>query len=380
MIWNICTALMAMGSSSIELFEWSRPTVMMKRLPNNPMWSSLTIHQGALALTGMRLAHAVVKADYLIARNFALPSLGFLFQVGHILDLASHGNLRLLSSASSILNDVSQTSLAARVGQGLSLLFAQSRGYDFVGHLASNASVVAFLTTSGHERVADFLFEDRVGERMILESKATFSLQSNECSPVKRVLRKALLEQVDPWMGVVVPSANKSFAVYSCLRETGWTAPSSISFVDPPERKDDVHLELPRDWVRRHNYAGWLRVMGLPDAANRLWDTPDMPKPKSDAAEVRFRIGVLRGRKFALWMLPLPHYRRGGTGFCIGVEVEALRRVSAAIQGSSDMLLAYRPENEPDEQLSAALSIFGDGTIFGFAKDLEFAGSERFLL
>src|SRR5688572_16830671 len=99
-----------MGSSSIELFEWNRPNVMMKRLPNNPVWSSFATHFATLPVTGIRLAHAVVKADYLIARNYALPSLGFLLQMDQIIDFGSSTNLRLLPGASSILNDVSQTS------------------------------------------------------------------------------------------------------------------------------------------------------------------------------------------------------------------------------------------------------------------------------
>lgn len=380
MIRDVCNVLSAMRRSSIELFEWKREHVMKKRLPNKPDWAGLTTRSGSLPLTGIRLAHAVVKADYLIARNYALPSLGFLLQMDQIIDFRSSANLRLLNGASSILNDISQSSLTGRVGQGLSLLFAESQGYDFVGHLASNASVLAHVAASGSKRVADFMFENSAGDRMILESKATFSLHTNECSSVKTVLKQALKEQVDPWMAIVTPSPSKGFAVYSCLREMGNATPSSIVFVDPPGQKGGIQIELPLDWVRRQNYAAWLRVMGLRDAADRLRSASESAKIDRGPQEIGMRIANIQEREFAiLWSIERPlaflHTR-----FCIGVDAKALRAVSAAIQGSPNALLDYSPLRPDDVDREAPMSILSDGTIFGLISREDFAGAENFLL
>lgn len=381
MIGNICNVIAAAGNTSIELFEWSQLNIKKKRLANKPSWSTYGRSAGAMALTGIRLAHAVVKADYLIARNYALPSLGFLLQMDRIIDFSSTSNLRLFPGASSILNDVTQSSVVGRVGQGLSLLFAESRGYNFVGHLASDSSVVAHLSTAAaRERVADFLFEDSFNERMILESKATFSLLSNECTPVKTVLKKALIEQVDEWMRIVTPSPKKGYALYSCLRETGNPTASAIVFVDPPERRGDFNIELPADWVRRHNYAAWLRLMGLPDAADRLRAQPEWHKVDHTPTTVRFSIVDIGGREFAVRTARgrtkhLPH-----SLFVIGLEVNALRAISAAIGGSADELKAHSGQPGPQFDQASRLSIFRDGTVFGLVDLRSFKGNREFFL
>jgi hypothetical protein len=372
---GLCNVLASMRAHSIEVFEWDRADVMLPRLPRDPIWSTYATSANALPVTGMRLAHSVVKADYLIARNYALPSLGFLLQMDEIMDFRTSGNLRLLPGASSILNDVSQTGLAARVRQGLSLLFAEQQGYAFVGHLASDPWVLSYVSTFGRQRVADFLFEDSAGDRMLLESKATFSLQNNECSRVKSVLKQALREQVDPWMGRIAPTPAKGFAIYSCLREAGNPTPSSITFVDPPPGKDDSPIELPSDWAKRHNYGGWLRAMGLRRAASRLrGDEENAGEPEN----IRFRLAHIGARQFAV--LPPWLGRREYAGqIAIGIDVAALRAISAAIQGAPDALLEYRPAALPETSVNAQ-SILNDGTIFGLIDASSFDGVENFRL
>jgi len=364
-----------MRAHSIEVFEWDRADVMLPRLPKNSIWSTYATKVNALPLTGMRLAHAVVKADYLISRNYALPSLGFLMQMDEIMDFRAPGNLRLLPGASSILNDVSQTGLAARVGQGLSLLFAEQQRYRFVGHLASDPSVLAYASAFGRQRVADFLFEDSAGNRMLLESKATFSLQNNDCSRVKSVLKQALREQVNPWLGRITPPPAKGFAIYSCLREAGNSTPSSITFVDPPPGKDDSPIELPSGWTKRHNYAGWLRAMGLRRAASRLrGEGESSGEPES----VRFRLAHIGARQFAV-LTPWLGRPAFSPQIVIGIDVAALKAIGAAIRGAPDALLEYRP-TDFSESPSNAISILNDGTIFGLIDARSFNGTESFKL
>jgi hypothetical protein len=380
LIRDICNVLAAMGSTSIDLYEWHRASVELPRLPPNSLWSTHAVSAGSVAFRGISLAHAVAKADYLIVRNYALPSLGFLLQMDQIIDFGSSSNLRLLSGAPAILNDVTQSSLIGRVGQGLALMFAESRGYPFVGHLASDPAVISHLSSSDGGRVADFLIENASGERIIVESKATFSLAENKCSPIKSVLRKALVEQVDPWLSIVSPSPANGYAVYSCLREAGGATPSAISFVDPPERKGGFQIELPESWVRRHNYAAWLRFMGLRSAANRLREGGKVPEDGKEPRPERFRRLNLYEREF----LVLTSHERPDSfpdkRFAIGMERSALKMVGATIQGSPEALLDYVPQPIQLEGASAPLSILSDGTLLGLVDVANLDGTEDVLL
>lgn len=105
MLKYVCNVMASMGPSAIDLYEWKRADVLKKRLSNKPLWSHLATSVGILPFTGIRLAHAVVKADYLIKRNFALPSLGFILQMDRIIDFGSSANIKLMPGASSILAD-----------------------------------------------------------------------------------------------------------------------------------------------------------------------------------------------------------------------------------------------------------------------------------
>jgi hypothetical protein len=357
-----------MNSTSIEVFEWKRADVTMKRLPNNPNWSMYADNKGPLDLTGVGLAHAVVRADFLVAQNFLLPGLGFILQMDQIIDFRSSTNLRLLPGASSILGDVSQSSLAGRIGQGLSILFAESLGYSFCHHLSSDTIVRAHLARTGPVRVADFMFENSTKDRMILESKASFSLQNNDCTPVKSVLSAALTKQVDPSMKMFSPSASKGYAVYSCLRERGNSTPSSLIFVDPPEQDGEFPIEVPPDTVRRRNYAGWLKAMGLHDAATRLVSAQE----SSERTLHKFLVIKFGNHSFAFVDRGLAPWWCWGDHLAFGIEVNALNAISATLQGPSDALLTYRPLSIEGVKLQRRKSVMSDGTFFGFLEPSDF--------
>jgi len=380
MIWDICNVFAAMGRSKIDLYEWQRQNVNRLRLPRNSLWATYATKVGTLPLTGFRLAHAVVKADFLISRNYLLPGLGFMLQMDQILDFGSTSNLRLHPGARANLADVTQSSTTGRVGQGLSLLFAERQGYDFVGHLASDPVVIALRSQPGLTQVADFLFEDTDGDRMILESKSTFSLSDNECSPVKTMLKTSLEEQVTPWMTVLTPTPAKGYAVYSCLRETGNPTDSAMMFVDPPGEKGDFQIELPGDWVRRRNYAAWLKVMGLRDAAARLENPSQFFKDMPRARSTRLRVARVSGREFAV----LTSLDRSATfknrRFAIGMDLAALQAVEAAIAGSNESLPAYEPLRVTELDSDVPLSILGDGSIFGLIDEADIGSSSEAIL
>ncbi|SMC51193.1 hypothetical protein SAMN06297251_10381 [Fulvimarina manganoxydans] len=368
MLKYVCNVMASMGPSAIDLYEWKRADVLKKRLSNKPLWSHLATSVGILPFTGIRLAHAVVKADYLIKRNFALPSLGFILQMDRIIDFGSSANIKLMPGASSILADVTQSSLAGRVGQGLSILFAEARGYNFLGHLGSDPTVLAYLAATGSERVADFLFEHEDSSRMILESKASFTLEDNVCTPIKRTLKRALSEQVIPWLGAVTPTPSKGYAAYSCLRETGNSTRSAIVFVDPPGKEDDgPQVHLPKDWVRRQNYAAWLRVMGLHDASNRLKSNRDT-EITGGPSDVLMPVVAIDGRRYGILRLSEPSINLIEMSFVIGIEVGALRAISDSIAGEPKALIEYQPYRREEREQAEPLSILSDGTLFGLIR------------
>lgn len=116
--WKIIGSMLAaFRRSSIELYEWQRSDVLSaKKLPKGTTWQSIATYNGELSLTGFRLAHAVMKADFLDHSQLVFPSIGFLLQVNRIIDFGSKSNLRLHQGASNSLGDIAQSSLTGRLG------------------------------------------------------------------------------------------------------------------------------------------------------------------------------------------------------------------------------------------------------------------------
>ncbi len=374
MLGEIGRLLAAFGTSSIDVYEWEQADVRKLRLQNGPIWENLTESHPELQFTGWALAHAVTKVDYLVERDLLLPGLGFLLQIDRIIDFSAGANLRLVPGSAATLNDFTRSSLSGRVGQGLSLLFAQSKGYRFVCHLASDVAVASHIASLGRKtKAADFLFENNSGARMILESKASFSQPANDPTPIKSTLKAALTGQVDYWMTRITPPASKGFALYSCLRETGNAVPSALIFVDPPEEPILEPVELPQDQVRRRNYAAWLMAMGLFETARALL------QPRRDGLR-QIELPVIRigERRFAVTVqYYFPPYKHWGLG--AGLEVSVLEAISAALSGEDGPLLAYDVSFPDGPDMAASEiesgSIFPDGSYFG---TFDVADVERF--
>ena len=376
MLGGLARLITAFGKSSIDVYEWAQADVRKVRLQNGPVWGDLTNLRPKLQFNGWNLAHAVTKADYLIERDLMLPGLGFLLQIDRVIDFSIGGNLRLVPGSAATLNDFTRTSLSGRIGQGLSLLFAQSKGYSFVCHLASDdavASHVASLPKNKKTKVADFLFENGRRERMILESKGSFSQPANEPSPIKAILKDALTSQVDFWMTRITPPASKGFALYSCLRETGNAVPSALIFVDPPEQPAHQPIEIPQVQVRRRNYAAWLMAMGLAETARALLE------PSGDGRrEIELPLIQIGSRKFAVAVQPSAHIRSRWLG--TGLEVSVVKAISAALGGDNGPLLAYDGLDAAMSEIETG-SIFPDGSYLGtFDEHADFIGYQSFLL
>ena len=350
-----------LGQQQLPVFEMLHSTVMTKKLSNAPQWNTLTKKRKSLTFTGLQLAHAVVKADFLEYRNPILPGAGFLLQSHHVIDWSSP-DFCLKKGGSSLLSDFTRTSMAGRIGQGITLLFANSLEYAFTAHLRQHLESIGVATTKKGKLlpVADFVCDGP--NRALFESKASFSEKKNHPSTVKSDLKAALLKQVNPWKGKLNPAATKSYVVGTYMREKADPTcdPTSLVFVDPGEPMIDGELDLPIAMLRRLNYASWLSAMGISESAERL-----RSHQTDGQRSIAFLIFDVMGHRIAVtdflcydWPF---HPQRA---FAAGFELNALRAIQSAALGDDRQLLAYRPLLDiPGNGMG--YSIFPDGTFLG---------------
>ncbi|WP_200551978.1 hypothetical protein [Kosakonia sp. LAM2021] len=149
---------------NVDVFEWDLKNITLKKLPHHAKWDDFAIPHPQLEFTLWQLAHAVVKTDFLIQRNYSFHSLGLILSAHQLIKLEKKHNLRLVDDIDTVVNDVTLTSLIGRLGQGLSLLLSNRLGYVFVGHLASDVKVRAHIAalpdSEKRVKIADFLFEN----------------------------------------------------------------------------------------------------------------------------------------------------------------------------------------------------------------------------
>lgn len=365
----------SIGNTSIRVYEWDESDIRKARLPNAPDFYSLTKRLPDLEFGGWSLAHAVVKADYLDRRNLMMPGLGFLLQSYNVIDF-NKSPIALKIGASKALNDVSLTSLSGRVGQGLAILYGHSLGLKFSAHLRSHVeSLPTGNPSAAHkgEAMADFLFADSAST-VLIESKGSFTQNENDATAIKSTLKRALKEQVDPWMGYLQPPPSNGYVVYSCLRENSWV-PSSLSVVDP-NGEDDNSAGLPfsREQVMRENYGAWLRAMGLPQAAERLTRPPDTAVAdgiEERPVEIEFLVYEHEGREFAF--RADAHYWFPSDAWAVptlAVDLSVLKAISAVAE-SPDLQLTELIVDLPlqTDQVQGSTSIFPDGSVLGLINE-----------
>ena len=280
-------------TTSIEVYECNETAVTSP--PKSQTFHQLATKQQDISFRGVQLAHAVVKADYLDRRSLLRPGIAFLLQAQDILKVGS-STITLQDDLNDVFNDFSITGLIGRLGQGLTILYAQRRlGMQFVAHLQS------YLAAStgrkrGSEATADFVFE-RGGQTFLFESKASFTLQQNDPSRIRGRLKDALERQVDPWMKRLTPAPSNGYVVYSCLRESTWV-PSAMFVVDPPgESNSGAEFALPPQQVWRENYGAWLRAMGLGESGQRLVRGAQM---RGEPRRVAFALRTIGGRRYGV--------------------------------------------------------------------------------
>lgn len=273
------------------------------------------------------------------------------------------GELRLRDGVATALADFSRTSLAGRIGQGVALLFAESKGYRFASHYsrAPGASGPDFVLEAGASTI-----------RALMEAKGAF-VRPGERSAIKSVLNNALQQ-----LAVAsATGASKSFAVATLLRERGDRSvePSMIAFVDP-EDESPVRSEEPPDSVRRNNYAAWLGAMGLHDASSdlrsRVTDVDRRPQPivSMSLGGQRFGVSPLLAA-FDAW--PTTEVPSSGA-IVLGLEWSVLEAVVNCLHQS--VPLPEFPSFGLDTDDAFVGSMLADGSMLAFITGKEMAAAK----
>lgn len=381
MLFSAFELLQLLRTTSIEVYECDEVAVRTPKRALAPTFRQLATKQQDLTFRGIQLMHAVVKADYLDRRNLFRPGLAFLLQAQDILELSSSA-ITLRDNLSSVFNDFSLTGLVGRVGQGLTILYAQERlGMKFAAHLQSYLA-----TQNGSKRekaaAADFVFS-RGNETFLWESKGSFTLKDNNANGIRRRLNDALARQVDPWMMRLIPAPINGYAVYSCLRESSWV-PSAMFVADPPEDTSGAaDTPFTPEQARRENYAAWLRAMGLYGPAARL--VRDQGVEKAQSEEVSFVLHEANGRTYAFVdHSSRPYIKWSPHHTVVGLNAEVLRAISGAAQSKDGSQELHVDLDRVGQEVRAlepgdTFSIFPDGSLFGFPPS-EPVGVERYAL
>ena len=271
------------GRSRLPVFEYKKTTIQKPRIWARRISQSPTY----LPVNSWELAHAVKKADcarWPLVTPHPVSAAGFLLEHAQLFDWSSQ-DLRLRFGMSDYYADFARTGIAGRIAQGMALLFLEDIGYLYVGHFDYVRTCLGIGNSKNEEngkreRTPDFVVENGVGERALAESKGGFA--KGKTLNIKGDLKSGL-EQLSSGTKLITPQPSKSFVVGTYLREVSKCSQktSEIAYTDPPPEEPQDPVEIPRDAVRRANYASWLSLMGLDSAAWRLWTMSGEPESRT---------------------------------------------------------------------------------------------------
>lgn len=371
------------GRSRLPVFEYKKTTIQepgiwARRINQFPAY---------LSVNSWQLAHAVKKADcarWPLVAPHPVSAAGFLLEHAQLLDWSSK-DLRLRFGMSDYYADFARTSIAGRIAQGMALLFLEDIGYLYVGHFDYVRTCLGIGNSKNEkngkkEKTPDFVVENAAGERALAESKGGFA--RGKRLNIKGDLKSAL-EQLSSGTELITPQPSKSFAVGTYLREVSKCSQktSEIAYTDPPPEEPQDPVEIPRDAVRRANYASWLSLMGLDSAAWRLWTMSGEPESRTVATvavgERQYAVTVTSvtpqyGSDLVdgvdwqhVWdWLDFPIGLRADSVVLelVGLDVEVIKGLEPAVRDRSklDVLM----EIEPFDRRELPLAV-GGGTFYG---------------
>lgn len=388
------------GTSQLPLYELDlqnvssasgkiRPFVNPRGFTRDPKCLPHGRNPDSLKFRAWKLAHAIKKAD---CANHVPSHILFVWSFGFLLEHATVFNwnpndFRLEDGMSDFYADFSRTSLAGRVGQGMSFLFMEKQGYPF-GERFFPPKPPKKGKSPGKFKIPDFRFEDGNGTWSLVESKGSFVSRRTDPN-IKGVLNEALI-QLGGW------GYKKSFAVGTFLREKsdGRHEPSLLAFVDPED--DETPPSIPADAIRRGNYADWLYGMGFIDVASDLrfrrirreQGSISFPKVRLGSEDYVFVILYSRPsprsddrlhfdwRELMEWeMRGHPWSSRGITFGIMGIKLSTMHRISESLRSGQEepmvRLEIAREGPEPEwpvfleNDVKVDGSIFLDGTLLG---------------
>lgn len=379
------------GRSNLPTHELAKSKVEKPHARTRPLPKA----SGNTQFSAWRLAHAIKKADCL--RSPTAPILwtgatGFLLENSHMFDWTAN-ELCLNKGMSSFYADFTGSGMVGRIAQGMALLFLEDNGYAYVGRFETEwrqrAATQNKQWPAGKTKAPDFIAENAQHEWVLAESKGGFS-SPGKMPPIKGALKDGL-NQLDGWDQYINPQPIKSFVIGTFLREVDDTSDetSLIAFVDPEPEAPDHPVDFPHDAVRRANYASWLSLMGLDDAAARLRDGEGEPQqyelPILTVGERQYAVSVVSvtprspdlssrefWRDFRDWPFwHFPWFRDGIDIELVGLDLEVLHAVSLATRadGTSE-LMALKPSKHRDApaDLDGGTfygSVFSDGSLLG---------------
>lgn len=298
--------------------------------------------------------------------------------------------------------DSARTSLAGRFGEALMYLYMVKSGYRFWDHLPSLAErametfnytrddklriakVVSRPSRKDGKRVRepDYAFEDQAQGVALAEAKGAFVNPDEAPTMAKGGLAEGL-EQLKLWEEHISPAPQRCFAIGSYLREENdrHPDPSLMAVVDPNGTDDGRRaIKFPDDWIRRGNYAAWMRGMGLNQSSQllafrRFAELPQRSFLTVEVAGRKFAVAIVRwqvSRRDRQLLLDLemgffsPHFRRFDAQV-LGIDVNNFRMIEKAVNVPNTTL----PPEMSAEAVPAAAplpgwfsgSIMPDGTM-----------------
>ncbi len=347
-----------------------------------------------LQIDALRLAHATKKADCarrVPPRLLDVAAEGFMMENSLLFDWNA-SNLRLEVGMATVFSDISRTSLAARVAQGIAVLYLETGGYSYLGRfrrflideysperIRQMEGVVKKVAgrTRGQAKTPDFVLENGGGMRVLAESKGSF-LEPGSRPDAKAQLRDAV-GQLAPWVKQMVGDVGKSYAVGSYLTEVDDARDSVVVVVDPEGESEPRPHSLQPEAVRRANYVSWLTGMGLRNWASRIEGRSGIREPRL----IRLPVLTVGDRAFAvvptgtvpwanLFPKPSPEPDPWGEDAIVelmGIDAEKLRILgNYAATRRPEVLrqMESQPRMELFEEDSPLLrSVFSDGTLYG---------------
>ncbi len=334
-----------------------RPFVPSTGYSRDPICQKQT-SPGEMRFSGWRLAHAVTKTD--LMRGFLLSGLhrlGVFLEMCAMLDWREIP-LRLFRDRGTALADFSGTSLSGRLGQGAALLLLEEKGYGFASRYPRPTK----------EKGADFLCQNAIGERALVEAKGSF-VRFDHTPNIKGDLAEAITQ-----LQAAGIHRDKDFAVATYIREVDdpHDEPSLVAFVDP----DPTDQAPPphNDDVRRENYAAWLDGMGFVEAASDLrLSRRGQVRPETrllalTTRQRRFGVRVLgaRTKSESLAVKPVDTLRF----VVMGIALEHVRVIEEALDWGAELSRIQLTDvvgeaTQGDDRHGFYGSVLGDGTLLG---------------